>query len=83
MPADLKEGIASLIFACPRCSKIPKLEAIRDIFEKKYGKDFVAAGVASSAGLGFVIIGLQNLSSVLAFFLTSADNRTGVAYLGS
>ncbi|GAB4848406.1 hypothetical protein Ancab_003103 [Ancistrocladus abbreviatus] len=42
-PADLKEGIASLIFAAPRCSDIPELLAIRDIFEKKYGKDFVSA----------------------------------------
>ncbi|KAF5453838.1 hypothetical protein F2P56_023556 [Juglans regia] len=42
-PADLKEGIASLIFAAPRCSEIPELMAIRNIFEKKYGKDFVSA----------------------------------------
>ncbi|KAG6646237.1 uncharacterized protein LOC122318317 isoform X2 [Carya illinoinensis] len=42
-PADLKEGIASLIFAAPRCSEIPELVAIRNIFEKKYGKDFVSA----------------------------------------
>lgn len=42
-PADLKEGIASVIFAAPRCSEIPELGAIRDIFEKKYGKDFVSA----------------------------------------
>ncbi|XP_020093007.1 IST1-like protein isoform X2 [Ananas comosus] len=42
-PADLKEGISSLIYAAPRCSEIPELGRIRDIFEKKYGKDFVAA----------------------------------------
>ncbi|XVF18112.1 hypothetical protein REPUB_Repub10bG0183900 [Reevesia pubescens] len=42
-PADLKEGIASLIFAAPRCAEIPELVAIKDIFEKKYGKDFVSA----------------------------------------
>ncbi|XP_068646226.1 uncharacterized protein [Aristolochia californica] len=42
-PADLKEGISSLIFAAPRCSDIPELARIRDIFEKKYGKDFVTA----------------------------------------
>ncbi|XVF15992.1 hypothetical protein REPUB_Repub09cG0203800 [Reevesia pubescens] len=42
-PADLKEGIASLIFAAPRCAEIPELVAIRDIFEKKYGKDFVSS----------------------------------------
>ncbi|XVE87501.1 hypothetical protein DITRI_Ditri18aG0122800 [Diplodiscus trichospermus] len=42
-PADLKEGIASLIFAAARCAEIPELVAIRNIFEKKYGKDFVSA----------------------------------------
>ena len=39
----MKEAISSLIFAGPRCSDIPELLAIRDIFQKKYGKDFVAA----------------------------------------
>ncbi|MCL7022043.1 hypothetical protein MKW94_027694 [Papaver nudicaule] len=42
-PEDLKEGICSLIFSAPRCSDIPELVRIRDIFEKKYGKDFVSA----------------------------------------
>ncbi|GMI66098.1 IST1-LIKE 3 [Hibiscus trionum] len=42
-PADLKEGIASLIFAAPRCAEIPELIEIRNIFEKKYGTDFVGA----------------------------------------
>ncbi|KAL5706244.1 hypothetical protein ACHQM5_024442 [Ranunculus cassubicifolius] len=40
-PADLKEGISSLIFAAPRCSDIPELFRIKTIFEKKYGKEFV------------------------------------------
>ncbi|KAI3415150.1 uncharacterized protein J3R85_015472 [Psidium guajava] len=44
-PADLKEGISSLIFASPRCSEIPELAAIRKFFEKKYGKDFVSAAI--------------------------------------
>uniref|UniRef100_A0ACD5XP91 Uncharacterized protein n=1 Tax=Avena sativa TaxID=4498 RepID=A0ACD5XP91_AVESA len=44
-PADLKEGICSLIFAAPRCSELPELTRMRDLFEKKYGKDFVAAAV--------------------------------------
>ena len=42
-PADLKEGVASLIFAAPRCSEIPELSALTNVFEKKYGKDFVSA----------------------------------------
>ncbi|XP_038882989.1 IST1-like protein [Benincasa hispida] len=44
-PADLKEGVASLIFAAPRCSEIPELSALRNVFEKKYGKDFVSAAI--------------------------------------
>ena len=40
---DLKEGIASVIFAAPRCSEIPELGDLKDIFEKKYGRDFVSA----------------------------------------
>ncbi|EFH61736.1 predicted protein, partial [Arabidopsis lyrata subsp. lyrata] len=35
----LSEGIASLIVAAPRCSEIPELGDLRDIFEKKYGKE--------------------------------------------
>jgi len=42
-PEDLKEGISSLIYAAPRCSEIPELYRISEIFEKKYGKDFVSA----------------------------------------
>ncbi|KAM1270694.1 hypothetical protein ACFX2J_031587 [Malus domestica] len=44
-PPYLKEGIASLIVASPRCSEISELIALRDIFEKKYSKDFVYADV--------------------------------------
>ena len=34
-----------MIFAAPRCSELPELGRIRDIFEKKYGKDIVSAAV--------------------------------------
>lgn len=34
-----------MIFAAPRCSEIPELVALKNIFEKKYGKDFVSAAV--------------------------------------
>ncbi|CAN0918967.1 hypothetical protein LINGRAHAP2_LOCUS31180 [Linum grandiflorum] len=33
------------MFAAPRCSEIPELLALKDIFEKKYGTDFVGAAV--------------------------------------
>ncbi|KAJ0770902.1 putative vacuolar protein sorting-associated protein Ist1 [Helianthus annuus] len=57
-PADLKEGISSLIFAAPRCSEIPELVALRDVFEKKYGKDFVGAAtdLRPSCGVNRMLI---------------------------
>ncbi|KAK4430353.1 ist1 [Sesamum alatum] len=57
-PADLKEGIASLIFAAPRCSDIPELLSIRDVFQKKYGKDFVSAAtdLRPNAGVNRMLI---------------------------
>ncbi|KAL6521433.1 hypothetical protein OROGR_018002 [Orobanche gracilis] len=57
-PADLKEGISSLIFAAPRCSDIPELLSIRDVFQKKYGKDFVSAAtdLRSNAGVNRMLI---------------------------
>ncbi|GAA0144486.1 hypothetical protein Leryth_024181 [Lithospermum erythrorhizon] len=57
-PADLKEGISSLIFASPRCSDIPELLDVRDVFEKKYGKDFVSAAIdlRPNAGVNRMLI---------------------------
>ncbi|XP_002986780.2 IST1 homolog [Selaginella moellendorffii] len=42
-PADLKESIASLIFAAARCADLPELADIKSCFALKYGKEFVAA----------------------------------------
>ncbi|KAJ0960628.1 hypothetical protein J5N97_001504 [Dioscorea zingiberensis] len=57
-PADLREGISSLLYAAPRCSEIPELCRIRDIFEKKYGKDFVSAAtdLRPNAGVNNMLI---------------------------
>uniref|UniRef100_A0A6N2M2L1 RNB domain-containing protein n=1 Tax=Salix viminalis TaxID=40686 RepID=A0A6N2M2L1_SALVM len=59
-PADLKEGIASLIFASPRCSEIPELVALRKIFEKKYGKDFVSAATDLRPNSGVNRLSIDN-----------------------
>ena len=79
-PADLKEGISSLIFAAPRCSELPELSRMRDLFEKKYGKDFVAAAVdlrpnASVNNLVSVRIFVQihSLSCLHVFFFFFAN----------
>ncbi|XP_021747812.1 IST1-like protein [Chenopodium quinoa] len=57
-PSDLKEAISSLIFAGPRCSDIPELLAIQDIFQKKYGKDFVdsATDLRPDSGVNRLLI---------------------------
>ena len=39
-PAELREAIASIIFAAPRCSEVPDLLQIKNLFAAKYGKEF-------------------------------------------
>ncbi|XP_047164830.1 IST1 homolog [Vigna umbellata] len=42
-PSELREAIASIIFAAPRCSDVPDLLHIKNLFTTKYGKEFVSA----------------------------------------
>ncbi|KAJ6801410.1 IST1-like protein [Iris pallida] len=42
-PVELQEAIASIIFSSPRCSDLPELMQIRNLFTAKYGKEFVSA----------------------------------------
>jgi hypothetical protein len=42
-PIDLKEAVASIIFAAPRCADLAELLQVREFFGVKYGKEFVAA----------------------------------------
>ncbi|WOK92449.1 hypothetical protein Cni_G01140 [Canna indica] len=42
-PIELQEAVASIIFASPRCSDLPELLHVRNLFSTKYGKEFVAA----------------------------------------
>ncbi|KAL9244266.1 hypothetical protein vseg_018062 [Gypsophila vaccaria] len=63
-PTDLKEAISSLIFAAPRCSDIPELLAIRDIFLKKYGKDFVSAATDLRPDSGVNRLLVEKLSAL-------------------
>ncbi|XVE92575.1 hypothetical protein REPUB_Repub01dG0110000 [Reevesia pubescens] len=40
-PSELREAVASIIFAAPRCSDVPDLLQIKNLFSTKYGKEFV------------------------------------------
>ncbi|KAF0920883.1 hypothetical protein E2562_037561 [Oryza meyeriana var. granulata] len=44
-PLELREAIASIIFASGRCSDLPELMHLRTLFTTKYGKEFVAAAM--------------------------------------
>ncbi|XP_058183829.1 uncharacterized protein LOC131301501 [Rhododendron vialii] len=41
-PSELLEAVASIIFAAPRCSDVPDLLHVRNLFAAKYGKEFTA-----------------------------------------
>ncbi|THG22958.1 hypothetical protein TEA_026182 [Camellia sinensis var. sinensis] len=42
-PSELREAVASIIFAGPRCSDVPDLLHVRNLFAAKYGKEFISA----------------------------------------
>ncbi|XP_042962477.1 uncharacterized protein LOC122296745 [Carya illinoinensis] len=42
-PSELREAIASIIFAAPRCSDVPDFLQIKNLSTAKYGKEFVMA----------------------------------------
>lgn len=42
-PPELREAVASIIFAAPRCSDLPDLMQVKNLFTAKYGKEFVSA----------------------------------------
>ncbi|KAI3996188.1 hypothetical protein MKX01_022682 [Papaver californicum] len=49
-PEELKEAIASIIFAAPRCSDLPELLQIQSLFTTKYGKEFISAAAELKPG---------------------------------
>ncbi|KAM0938073.1 putative vacuolar protein sorting-associated protein Ist1 [Dioscorea sansibarensis] len=42
-PSELQEAVASIVFSSPRCSDLPELMQIRNLFTTKYGKEFVSS----------------------------------------
>lgn len=42
-PLELREAVASVVFAAPRCSDLPELLHVRSLFSAKYGKEFILA----------------------------------------
>lgn len=57
-PTELREAIASIIFAAPRCSEVPDLLQIKNLFAAKYGKEFnmAASELRPDSGVNRAII---------------------------
>ncbi|KAL8039563.1 hypothetical protein ABFX02_10G044100 [Erythranthe guttata] len=57
-PIDLKEAIASLVFASPRCGDVPELLDVRKQLSVKYGKDFTTAAIElrPQCGVGNMLV---------------------------
>ncbi|KAM7256685.1 hypothetical protein ACFE04_012426 [Oxalis oulophora] len=76
-PIDLKEAIASVIFASPRCADIPELADVRKHFTAKYGKEFVSAAVDMRPNCGVGRLLVEKLSVV------SPDGPTKIKILSA
>ncbi|XP_020103908.1 uncharacterized protein LOC109720950 [Ananas comosus] len=62
-PEELREAVASLIFAASRCGDLPELNDVRHIFVAKFGKDFVSAAVDLRNNCGVNPKMIQKLST--------------------
>ncbi|KAM7509639.1 hypothetical protein LguiA_020092 [Lonicera macranthoides] len=63
-PIDLKEAVASVIFASPRCADIPELLDIRKHLTVKYGKEFTSAAIELRPDSGVSRMLVEKLSVV-------------------
>lgn len=61
-PIDLREAVASLIFAAPRCSDVPELLQVRNLLSSKYGKEFVVAAAELRPDCGVNRLVIEKLS---------------------
>eukprot|EP00250_Pteridium_aquilinum_P004212 c14440_g1_i1 orf=241-1527(+) len=62
-PLDLKEAIASLIFAAPRASDLPELQEVQTMLSFKYGQDFVASATELRPDCGVNRLVIEKLSA--------------------
>ncbi|XP_017699740.2 uncharacterized protein LOC103712964 [Phoenix dactylifera] len=62
-PIDLKEAVASIVFASPRCADIPELMEIRKHFLAKYGKEFITAALEVRPECGVSRMVVEKLSA--------------------
>ncbi|KAI4302225.1 hypothetical protein MLD38_038003 [Melastoma candidum] len=62
-PEELKEAIATLIYAASRCGDFPELQEIRSIFTSHFGREFAARAVELRNNCGVNVTMIMKLST--------------------
>ncbi|KAI8539170.1 hypothetical protein RHMOL_Rhmol09G0160500 [Rhododendron molle] len=62
-PEELKEAVASMLYASTRCGEFPELQEMRAIFTSRYGKEFVARATELRNNCGVNPKVIQKLST--------------------
>ncbi|GJN17926.1 hypothetical protein PR202_gb05034 [Eleusine coracana subsp. coracana] len=78
-PIDLKEAIASVIFASMRCADLTELADVRKHFTSKYGKEFAAAALEVRPDSGVNRLIIEKLSAGAPDIQTKIKTLTSIA----
>ncbi|CAD6230132.1 unnamed protein product [Miscanthus lutarioriparius] len=78
-PIDLKEAVASVIFASMRCSDVTELADVRKHFKSKYGKEFEAAALEVRPDSGVNRLVIEKLSAVAPDIQTKIKTLSSIA----
>ncbi|KAI4999986.1 hypothetical protein ZWY2020_004575 [Hordeum vulgare] len=78
-PIDLKEAIASVIFASMRCSDVTELADVRKNFTSKYGKEFAASALEVRPDSGVNRLVIEKLSAGAPDVQTKTKTLSSIA----
>ncbi|KAG8376099.1 hypothetical protein BUALT_Bualt09G0028200 [Buddleja alternifolia] len=78
-PIDLKEAIASIVFASPRCGDVPELLDVRKHFTAKYGKEFTTAAIELRPQCGASRLLVEKLSATAPDVQTKTKILSAIA----
>ncbi|CAM0882318.1 unnamed protein product [Alopecurus aequalis] len=78
-PIDLKEAIASVIFASMRCSDVTELEDVRKNFTSKYGKEFATSALEVRPDSGVNRLVIEKLSAGAPDVQTKTKTLSSIA----
>jgi len=78
-PIDLKEAVASVVFASMRCSDVTELADVRKHFKSKYGKEFEAAALEVRPDSGVNRLVIEKLSAGAPDIQTKIKTLSSIA----